>query len=152
MDFEHHQIHEGESFIAVLEQLSIGTGTVKFVVTVPVGSMPHMVISVDTYEGSCIVRKYHTATFTGGTAMAKINRNRNSINAAAITITSGVTSTNGTLFESFIAGSGKTSGGSQRSQSEIVLKSNSIYRFDVVGLSQTTQAIIRFNWYEDLGV
>jgi hypothetical protein len=152
IDFEHHQVHEGESYVASLEQLSISTGTVKFAIQVPAGIMPHMIVSVNTYNGSCIIRKFHTATFTGGTPMTKTNRNRNSLNAAAITITSGVTSTNGTLFESFIAGAGKSTGGSQRSEAEIILKSSTTYRFDVVGLDSGTQAIVRFHWYEDLGV
>jgi len=152
MEFEHHQVHEGEAYVASLEQLSIGTSTVKFAVQVPVNIYPHMIITVDTYNGSCIIRKYSGATFTSGSAMAKTNRNQNSSNVSAITITSGVTSADGTLFESFFAGSGKSAGGSQRSMSEIILNDNSTYRFDVVGLDAGTQAIIRFHWYEDLGV
>jgi hypothetical protein len=152
IDFEHHQVHEGESYVASLEQLSIGTGTVKFSIDVPVDTYPHMIISVDTYDGACLVRKYHTATYTGGSAMTAVNRNRNSANAAATTIKSGITSTNGTLFESFFAGSAKTTGGNGRSMSEIILKANSTYRFDVVGQSANTKAVINFFWYEDLGV
>jgi len=152
MEFEHHQVHEGESYLASLEQLSLGTGTVKFSVDVPANKYPHLIMSVDIYNGAALCRKYHTATYTGGSTMTAYNRNRNSANTPSITIKSGVTSSDGTLFESFFAGSGKTTSGGGRSMSEVILKAGSTYKFEVVGQDAQTKAVINFLWYEDLGV
>ncbi len=156
MDFGQHQVHEGESHHANNEQLSLGTATVKYGLTVPVYAntinAPHLLVSVDCYDGAALVRVYEAATFTGGTLITAYNRNRNNATAPGMTITGGVTSTNGTLIDSMFAGSGSKSSGSGRSEDEWVLKSNTIYRVDVIGQTAATQAIVQFHWYEDLGV
>jgi hypothetical protein len=152
MEFEHHQIHEGETYLSFQEQLSIGTNTVKYAIVCLPNKQPHMVVSIDAYNGSCIVRLFHTSTFTGGGALAAHNRNRNSLNSPTTVVHQGVTSTNGTQFEALLAGTGKTSGGSQRSVSEFILKSGATYRVDCEGLDAGVKAIVRFSWYEDLGV
>lgn len=156
MDFGQHQVHEGESHHANDERLTLGTTTVKYGLTVPVYATtinaPHLIISVDCYDGAALVRMYEGATFTGGAAVTSYNRNRNSATAPGMTITSGVTSTNGTLIDSMFVGSGQKSAGSGRGEDEWVLKSNTIYRVDVIGQVGATQAIVQFHWYEDLGV
>lgn len=156
IDYEHHQLHEGETHKAIDTQASLGTATVKYGLTVATYATtiqaPHMVIEADIYNGAARVDIYETATFTGGSAMTAYNRNRNSATAPASTIKTGVTSTNGTLIDSFYAGGGKTTAGQGRQGSEWIMKSNTIYRIDLVGLVANTQCIISFNWYEDLGV
>lgn len=152
IDFEHHQIHEGESYLSFDEQLSLATSTVKYSIDVPVATSPHMIVSVDAYGGSAIIRLFHTATYTGGTPLVNNNRNRNIPNTATITITKAVTSIDGTQFEALLAGTGKSGGGSNRNMSEFVLKAGGTYRIDMEGLDAGVKAIIRFYWYEDLGV
>jgi hypothetical protein len=152
IDYEHHQIHEGESYLSFDEQLAIATATVKYSIDVPAGIEPHMIVSIDAYNGSAICRLWHTATYTGGTPLAKNNRNRNSSNVAAITIKTGVTSIDGTQFESLLGGTGKSGGGSNRNMSEFILHSGTTYRVDIEGLDAGVKVITRFYWYEDLGV
>ena len=156
MDFEHHQVHEGETWRAQSVQTSLGTSTVKYGLTVPVVATsiygPHLVLAVDIYNGAARIDMYADATFTGGSPITAYNRNRNVAGSPGMTVTGGVTSTNGTLIESFFAGAGKGTGEGSRPASEWVLKSNAIYRVDVSGLVANTQAIVGFNWYEDLGV
>lgn len=156
MDFEHHQIHEGETFKVIDQQLSLGSTTVKYGIAVATYAntirAPHMVISVDIYNGSARIDLYAEATFTGGTPLTARNRNRNVTTAAGSSITSGVTSTDGTLIDSFFVAPGKLTAGGGRVGSEWVLKSAKNYRVDVVGLAPNTQAIVGFDWYEDLGV
>lgn len=156
IDFEHHQIHEGESYLAQDIQSSIGTSTVKYSITVPTFATtinsPHMIIVCDVYNGNATVSVYESATFTGGSTVTIYNRNRNSATTAGTTIKTGITSTNGTLIKTFYAGAGKSTSGSSRSETEIVLKSNTIYRIDIVGRSAGTEAIVGFLFYEDLGV
>lgn len=155
-DFEHHQVHEGETYKAMDSQLSLAQTTVKYGITVPTFAVliqsPHMVIECDVYNGSARVDVYEVATFTGGSALTAYNRNRNSATAAQATIKTGVTSANGTLIDSFFVGSGKIAAGANRQASEWILKSNTVYRVDVVGLAAGTAALVSFNWYEDLGI
>jgi hypothetical protein len=155
MDFEHHQIHEGETFKSEDLQPSLGTSTVKYAFTVATYAIPirapHMVIACDVYGGAVLVQIYEGATFTGGSAMTARNRNRNSAETPASSGTAGVTSTNGTLIDSFYAGAGAKTAGASRQSSEWVLKSNTIYRIDVIGQIAQTAAIVGLNWYEDLG-
>lgn len=156
IDFDHHQVHEGETYKALDAVTTINTNTVKYGITVPVFANPiqgpHMVIQADTYNGSVRVDIYEVATFTGGALLTANNRNRNVGSAPQTTIKTGVTSTNGTLIESFLSGSASRAAGADRKASEWVLKSNTIYRVDVVGQIAQTVVIMSFNWYEDLGV
>lgn len=156
MDFEHHQVHEGETWLALSRQDSLGTTTVKYGITVPVFANtiagPHMLIDVDIYDGAARVDLYAEATFTGGSLITPANRNRNVAGSPGTTVTGGVTSTDGTLIESFYVAPGKGTASGSRPASEWVLKSGAKYRLDLVGQSQNTKAIARFNWYEDLGV
>lgn len=156
MDFEHHQVHEGESHKIIDKKASLGTGTVKYSIDVgtftPSIRSPHMLIGIDVYNGSASFDLYEAATYTGGTTKTSYNRNRNSATNPTTVIKTGVTSTNGTLIDSFFAAGGVRTGGNGRAQAEWLLKNNTTYRVDVIGLTAGTQAIVSFEWYEDLGV
>lgn len=156
VDFEHHQVHEGETYIVNNKQLSLGTGTVKYKITVPAYAntiyAPHMVIGTYVNDGTVLIDIYEGGTITGGTPQTSYNRNRNSGNVAHSTITLGVTASGGLLLYSFFGGAGNRSAGDNRSSSELILKSDSEYYVEVKGLLAGTEAIIYFNWYEDLGV
>jgi len=152
MDFEHHQIHEGETHEVFDEQLSLGASTVKYAIEVPVGVYPHMVFACDLTGGSAHIMIYEGSTFTNGSAKTSYNRNRNSLIAADTVVTAGVTSADGTQIESFIIGSSNQVGGSNRTESEIILKANTTYRMDIEGLDAGVKAVVKFRWYEDLGV
>ena len=156
IEFDHHQLHEGETQRAEDYQASLGTSTVKYGITVPTFATtinsPHMVIGVDVFNGNVIIQVYEAATFTSGSALTKFNRNRNSSTTVTTTITGGVTSSNGTLMHTFFGGAGKSGSGSGRSDVEYILKSNTIYRVDMIGRSAGTKPVKSFDWYEDLGV
>lgn len=156
VDFAHHQIHEGETHRAEDYQSGLGASTVKYGITVPTYTntifSPHMIVGADVYNGNVIVQIYEVATFTNGSLLTKYNRNRNSLTTAGTTITGGVTSTDGTLLHTFFAGAGRSGSSEARASVEYVLKSNTIYRVDVIGRAAGTEAIMQFDWYEDLGV
>jgi hypothetical protein len=128
----------------------------KLGITVPtfadLNGCPHMIVGANVYNNAVRVDIYANATFTGGTLIPAYNRNRNATTAPATTITGGVTSTNGTLIQSFFAGAGAKAAGAARSGSEWVLKSNTIYRIDVTAQVNPTDVITTFEWYEDLGL
>lgn len=156
MEFEHHQVHEGETYKVIDARAALGTGTVKYGVTVPAYSPtirgPHMIVECDIYGGAALVLVYELATFTGGSGKTSYNRNRNIANNAATTITAGVTSADGTLIDAFYCGAGSKAAGANRQSSEWVLKSGTLYRVDVVGQIAGTDAYVSFNWYEDQGL
>lgn len=151
--FEHHQVHEGETHRAQFVNAALGTGTVKFGVTVPANTYPHMIFGADVYDGAVKVEVREAATFTGTTAVAAVNRNRNTpLVAPGTTVKSGVTSTDGTLIDTFFAGASSKASATSRSASEWILKAGTIYSVTVVGLVANTQVVVGFDWYEDLGV
>ena len=156
-EFEHHQIHEGETHKAIDPQASLGMGTVKYAFVVPDSftgevSEPHLLIEADVYNGSVRIDLYEGATYSGGSSITIYNRNRNSSTTPEATAYTGVTSTDGTLIDSFFAGASIRTAGDGRAGSEWILKNNETYRIDVVGLAAGTQCILSLNWYEDLGV
>jgi hypothetical protein len=158
IDYEHHQVHEGEAYIVQYVDLALDTNTIKFGINVPTftpadaSRCPHLEIFCDVYNGSARIDLYESAAITGGTLITSYNRERNSAITAGTTILHTVTSVTGTLLKSFFAGGGTRASGSARSEVEMILKSNTKYRVDVTGLVAGTDAIIRFLWYEDLGV
>jgi hypothetical protein len=159
VDYEHHQVHEGETHHSIDQQLSLGTNTVKYEITVPTfnpadaSRCPHMMIEVDVYNGAARCDFYENpGAATGGSSMTIFNRERNIATTPGTSVKTGVTITGGTLIESFFSGSGSKAVGGNRSGTEWILKSNETYRVDLVGLTSGTQAIVTFGWYEDLGV
>lgn len=156
IDIGQHQIHEGESH--GVEYYATSVSTISFGLTVPTFATtinaPHLIMHVDAYEGAGEIAMFEGATFTGGTLMTAYNRNRNSLVAPGMTVTSGVTVTGaGTRlpYTDFVA-AGQKSSSIVRSNDEIVLKSNTIYAVVFTEISAITRLTIHFEWYEDLGV
>jgi hypothetical protein len=141
----HEQVHLGNTFKA-LDSQAVGAGTVQYAIET-VTEFPHMLLNCDVYDGSVRVDLYKTATFTGGTALTKNNRNQNSANTSAVIVTGGVTSTDGTLIESFYVGASNKSAGQTRADAEWILEDGAIYRIDLVGLIPGAMAILSLNWY-----
>jgi len=156
IDFDHHQIHEGETHRAQSLATIIGTNTVQYGLVVPTYSntvqSPHLIIGLDIYNGSAEGHLYEGATFTGGVTLSSYNRNRNSLTKPGLAIKSNISTANGTLIDSFYSGAGSKAAEANRAMVEWVLKSNTNYRFDIIGKSVNTEYITDFNWYEDLGV
>lgn len=158
VDYDHHQVHEGETFISQYADAALDTNTIKFGIVVPTKTpadattCPHMIIKCDCYNGNARVDLYESTNITGGTLMNIYNRERNSANTSATICYHSITAATGTLINSFYVGGGFRASGSSRADEEFVLKSNTQYRVDVVGLAAGTDAIVGFNWYEDLGV
>jgi hypothetical protein len=156
MDFEHHQIHEGETYKATYDEGVVGTGLTKYSIAVSAFSTgimaPHMVVGCDIYSGAAKINLYKSATISGGTQLTCYNRNNQSSSTPTTVIKHSVSSSDGTLIDSFLVGQGLREAGSSRAQSEWVLSSNTNYRVDMQGVVAGTSAIVHFNFYEDLGV
>lgn len=158
LDFGQHQVHEGESFLSQYVDTSLDLATVKIQLTVgaytnPIQA-PHLKIGVSVYNGAALYQLYEGgSSISGGAAMSVYNRHRNmSVPASVMTLKSGVTATGTTLLESeFIAGGSRGSASSE-ARDEWILKPSTTYIVYLVGLAAGTDAIIHFEWYEDLGV
>lgn len=154
VDFAHHQVHEGEAYKAQ----AIITADTSFEIAVPTYSptirAPHMMIGVNPYDGAVKLEIYENpGSLTGaGATLAARNRNRNSTNvpASGMTITPG-TITGGDLLETLFVGAG-TRSANGRATEEWPLKSGETYRVVVTELTATSQTVVSFDWYEDLGV
>jgi hypothetical protein len=156
MDFLQHQIHEGEMFHCLDPQLTLNASTVKYGITVPtyanLTQTPHLNIICDTHNGTALVLLYEGATFTGGSVVRQDNKNRNSANTDGTVIKTGVTSADGTLIDAFYTGATEKTAGQNGTKDEWPLKSNTIYRVDVIGQVNPTAAYVTFEFYADKGV
>jgi hypothetical protein len=161
IDFDHHQIHEGEAF-----QYSwygaVNTTSRDFKIVVPTATAtirtPHLMTEVIA-DGSALVYMYEGTTFSseGIEDTAVYNRNRNIVVAAATKVyvaggTALTVNALGTkLYTGMLIAASKASLTSDRSLSEWDLKSNTVYLIRVT-TGQATNVLVRLNWYEDLGV
>ena len=158
MDFGQHQVHEGESFIAQYVDAALDTNVVKFQLTVGAYAVairaPHLKWSIDIYNGAARLDFYEGgSSISGGSAMTVYNRNRAiAVPASAMTLKSGVTATGTTLLESGFVGAGSRGSGAGEARDEWVLAASTTYIMYLTGLSAGTDAVLHFEWYEDLGV
>jgi len=158
--FDHHQVHEGEAHGYANLVSSLGSGASKdFRLNVPVGlnsaaTCPHLVYEVIS-TGEAEVYLYEGMTFAGGnggTQRTCYNRNRNSASLAQMTIFEDPTpATTGTNIWIGLVGSGNKAGSGDRALTEWLLAPGN-YLARVTSRTASNKVVIRFDWYEDLGV
>jgi len=171
IDFAHHEIHEGESFMIHNDELTMGnTETINFAFKTPAKTVKeiHMVIEYETLVGGYLeVLEAATWTAQTGTAQTPINRDRNSstestifgnettttfttANEFAYDVTTILTTNATTIYMDRAPGAQNKRAHPQRSVEEIILKAETTYviRFTAVGASNS--GFIRLSWYEHL--
>jgi len=159
MQFDHHQVHEGETHIWSVLVASLASGSNKDIrLVVPAGltpttQTPHLEYEIIT-TGEAEVYFYEATTYTApGTLVTSINRNRNSIITPAMTIYEDPTvNAVGTLLWLGLTGSGVKAGGGDRGLAEFDLAANQVYTLRVTSRAASNKVVIRLNWYEDLQV
>ena len=135
IDYEHHEIHGGSSFV-VSDVQNVDTTTMKWQITTPAGTKyAHVLFEAEgTGEISTVITE--GSDRTDGTALAEINRNRVGTPTAATVIVTrtptGGTTDGATTILSRRAGStgvaGKTvAAGGTRGNNEFVLKPSTKY-------------------------
>jgi hypothetical protein len=164
IEYDHHQIHEGESFEYCWYQSNLN-GTRNFRFSVPdvpaTINTPHIVAEVISNSTLTLLYWYEgTAWTTGGNDdnARAYNRNRNSLTTSTMIVyTSGTLALNPTTLGAnfwqgvLFAGKNAAAVSESRSASEWVLKSNTEYMFRVV-TADASNVMVRFLWYEDRGV
>ena len=155
IQYAHHEIHTGNSFV-VNDVQNVSTTTMKWQITTP-NTVKHMHTFFDiecTGEVSVVVTE--GSDRTDGTALTEINRNRVGNPTAATLIvtrtpTSGSTDGTTTIFAKRSGATGQGSktleGGGFRGENEFILKPNTKY---VVAIETFANVYVSFrmNWYE----
>jgi hypothetical protein len=151
IEFEHHEIHEGDSFTCDFVR-NVGNGlNLDMILTTPdTAKWSHLTYELDT-EVAAILKIYEGAITGAGTSCTIYNRNRNSAATSSclvanmpLTVTTGTT-----LIRNFHLGTGKTFGGGSRSTHEIILKQNTKYLFRITNDTTSNNYIsLKLDWYE----
>jgi hypothetical protein len=162
IEFDHHQIHEGEAWKWHFFG-AVNSTTKNVRISVPTldatTRTPHIIVEVIADNTTCQNSLFEGTTWTanGTDDSARImNRNRN-INGSPNTkiyVTGGTALTpnaKGTLLDFGYLFTGKASVNTERSLVEWVLKSNSEYLFEVI-TTGSGNVLIKIHFYEDLGV
>lgn len=155
IEYEHHEIHSGSSFV-VSDVQQVDTTTMKWQVTTPDSTKyAHVVFDIEcTGEMSLTITE--GSDRTDGTALAEINRNRVGTPTTATVIatrtpTGGSTDGATTIFTKRSGATGVASktvaAGGSRGLNEFVLKPNTKY---VVAVETFADVYVAFgvDWYE----
>ena len=161
IEYDHHQVHEGEQHGYSNLTNSLASGSSKdFRINVPatldtVYEAPHMIFEViTTLEAEAYIYEGMTyAVGNGGTVRTSHNRNRlgTPVTAATKIYEDTTPDTLGTNLWIGLTGSANRAGAQGRSLTEWILKPGD-YLFRVTSRAAGCKVLIRFEWYEDLGV
>lgn len=161
IDFDHHQVHEGETheYCNLTATLNLNANK-DFRINVPatatsVLGAPHMLVETITTQ-ECEAYLYENMTYTagnGGTARQSFNRNRLAwaIVAKTVIYETPTPASLGTLLWIGLTGSGNKAGSASRSITEHILAPGD-YLYRITSRVNGTKVLVRFEWYEDLGV
>lgn len=162
---DHAYIHDGIGF-HVTNTVTINDGaTLKFQFVTPnpedpaTGKQKYIhwrPSSIGTSAAGVRYTLYEESTsISGGSAVTKLNMNRNSLKTSKIaTFNTGVTATEGTAIQFGVFGTAgnpaKAAGGGGGSENEQVLKGNTAYTINLVNLGGANSAVsYDFFWYEE---
>ena len=155
IDYAHHEIHSGSHYKAgfgSITQILDTDDTIELLFVTPdTTEYGHWTLTAQA-TAFAKIELFEDATATGGTAVTRWNRNRNSDNESSILAyhTPSVT-VDGTKFSTkFIGGTGFKSdiGGETRGSSEIILKRNTKYLIRGTALADDMSIQIGGDWYE----
>ena len=155
IEYEHHEIHAGSSFV-VSDVQSVSTTTMKWQITTPASTKySHMIFGIEC-TGECLATITEGSDRTDGTALTEINRNRVGTPTVAGTIvtrtptggnTDGAITLQSLRIGATGVGSKTISAGGARGQNEFVLKPGTKY---IVSAQTFAAVFVTFtaDWYE----
>ena len=168
IEYDHHQLHEGEMFRwSVLATAGLASGSskhIRFVVpNIPIPSgtsavmlCPHFRFEGQTDAYGLFYLREGTTWNANGTQRTPIAQERNGVYTPKLEIWEDPTvNVAGTLLYQDIigasAGASRT-GGTIGNTFEFVLKNNTEYHVELLSQTNGLKYVLRFLWYEDLGV
>lgn len=159
VEFSHHEVHEGSSFV-VCDVQDIDTTTMKWQVTTPASTKyAHMIFDIEC-TGEMLILVTEGSDRTDGTALVEINRRRIGTPTSATVVvtrtpTGGATDGALTIFTKRVGATGvgsKTiSGGGSRGVNEYILKPNTKYVMAVTTYAAVSVSFC-IDWYEHIDV
>ena len=154
IDYAHHEIHEGKHFKAGFQDIAMATNDVieLLLVTNSSKDVAHFVMTAQA-TGAVVVQLFRSPTSSAnGTLVSILNRNENSENTSEMLVYhTPTTSADGTkISEKWVGNEGfkETIGGSQRGNSEIILKKDTKYLIRLTAVSDGIKGAIGADWYE----
>lgn len=165
--YEHHEIHEGDAFLAHHSAGSKGDGDmINIYLKTPNTTKRLHMFAKWASSGAGYFRILEAPTVTANTgtnAVVAVNRERNSATTSTIVDNAttpaankygkDVTVTgNGTVLVEEFSGTAKTSAAEGRSDNEFILKANTAYVFQVESDAAGLTLWLNLNWYEHVRV
>mgnify|MGYP003126151019 FL=1 len=145
---QHRLIHDGMFFSGWFRNATLASGSKLYLgISVPASTYPHMqVVQVTADEGGLEVELYENSTYSGGSAVTMVNRNRNSSKTLSTSVVSAPTvTTEGTLIDFHILpeqGAGGHSGVNTKEEfGELALSSSTDYLIAVDNTTATTRDV-----------
>ena len=165
IDFPHHEIHEGDSFVSDHEATLASAGTIVLSFkTSDTAKWAHMVFMARASgEANILIIENPTITAGTGTLHPVYNRNRNSATVTTLSdsstgsfvagnITLGATQSGGTVIYDEHFGSGQKVGGSSVGRDEFILKQNTNYTIILTSEAAANDCETILDWYEHTSV
>lgn len=164
ISYDHHQIHEGETWRWSYYVPSLGINGIKDIrLSVPTSSTPllsavvwcpHMRFEVVASDLATINLWEGVTATTAGTERLPINLERNGTYTPKLKIFEDtVAPTSSTMiWQGVVFGTKSVAGDIDGSQNEFVLKAGTDYLMRVTSGAAANKVLSRFVWYEDLGV
>ena len=151
MDVAHHEIHEGNTYMAsgISGTLGVDDTFILTAITPNTAKWSHVF-----YQASGIlkfyIRIYEGATVdVAGSAVTAINKNRNSTNTSGGTFREDDTFTDlGDQIYATLVATGTRNGGSEGTRLEWVLKQNTTYAFHLTSADANNILSGQLEWYE----
>lgn len=165
IDIPHHEVHEGDTFSAVVTDSSAASGeVVQGYLKTPAISTPqkrmHLVLShAGTGQHNVTITEGVTYS-SGGSDSTPVNRRRDSSKASAVQAmkvgsdkdSNKIAYTGGTVIWNEDAGSGRGVGGETRGTEEWILAPDTEYIFEVSSGATSTAISLAATWYEHTDV
>ena len=159
--FAHHEIHEGDSFVATADATLATDGTIVLSFRTPdTAKWSHMtLLARSSGEANVQLVENPTVTLSAGASHPAFNRNRNSATVTTLSdsstaawvpgsITLGGTQSGGTMIYEEHFGAGQTRGGATAGRNEFVLKQDEEYAIILTSEANANDCELILDWYE----
>lgn len=151
VDYEHHEIHEGNHFRYCDYELSKSNGsTLEFVfVTADTDKLVHLTFYVYSSGGATLELYAGASGINGGTVITPRNSRADSTTVSGVVIIKDPASisSDGFRTDGYLAGAGRKSGFVSRSN-EIILARNATYLVRITSLANSNNISWCAEWYE----
>ena len=151
----HHEVHEGEMFVASLYDAAIANGgNIALLITVSATHEAHMVFRAALGGDARFVLSEEPTVTDVGLLIPRVNMRRGSSRGAQTLARSNPTTTadGSILLETMLPGGtgGNAAGGALRQDTEFILRTGGVYLMRLTNVSgQQKHGSINTNWYEE---